>query len=46
MRQRVVGHQHVALGGESEFGDGAVADAQVQLNGGFGRGAQDVADSG
>ena len=39
MRKRVVRHQHVALGGEGEFGDGAVADAQVQLDGGFGGGA-------
>src|SRR2546425_1935536 len=36
VRQRVVGQQHVALGGKGKLRDRAVAYAQVQLNCGFG----------
>ena len=45
MRQRVVGHQHVALGRKRKFGHRAIANAQVQLNGGFGRCTQHLSDS-
>jgi hypothetical protein len=36
MGQYIVCHHHMALGGEGKFGDGTVADAQVQFNGSFG----------
>ena len=40
--QGVEGLQRVALGGEVEFGHGAVADAHIELDGGLGRGAQNL----
>ena len=44
--QGVEGLQRVALGGEVEFGHGAVADAHIEFDGGLGRGAQNLPNCG